>query len=206
LIVSYPSSHSESKENPQAYFGENKFYNRWVHIAISYFKKHLVVYLDQYKQIDISDCLLSPNKILVTGNTSQNMKILLKNFIVAEGSPVTKIEFNNGKFMTHAIKFDVNKAIIKPESMGIINQITKYLTDNPSVKIEIGGHTDSDGEDSKNLKLSEDRANAVKNLLIQSGVKEAQLTAKGYGETQSIDTNNTIEGKANNRRVEFIKL
>lgn len=62
-----------------------------------------------------------------------------------------------------------------------------------------------DGDDTLNLKLSEQRANAVKELLVSLGVDEASLTAKGYGETKPVDPNTTTEGKANNRRVEFVK-
>lgn len=206
LSVSYPNHEPVAKENPEAYFGENKFYNRWVHISIAFGGKNCQVYLDQYKMIDISDCTLIPHKILVTGNTSQDLRIGLKNFKLATGVPSKKIELINGKFITHAIKFDINKAIIKPESMGVINQMVAYLTANPGIRFEIGGHTDSDGNDAANLKLSEDRAAAVKKLLVSLGISEAQLVTKGYGETKPIDNNTTLEGKANNRRVEFTKL
>ncbi len=206
LTVSYPNDGRAAKDNPEAYFGENKFYNRWVHIAMSYDKKHFTVYLDQYKQIDIADCAIIPDRILVTGNTSSEMKILLDNFKVATGIPKSEITLTNGKFITHAIKFDVNKSDIKPESMGTINNIVNYLKQNPSIKFEIGGHTDSDGDEAANLKLSEARANAVLNLLISLGVNKNQLTAKGYGESLPIDVNTTQLGKANNRRVEFTTL
>jgi len=60
LSVSFPGDGKESNKNPEEYFGENKFYNRWVHISIAYINKRLLVYLDQYKQIDIADCKLKP--------------------------------------------------------------------------------------------------------------------------------------------------
>jgi OmpA-OmpF porin, OOP family len=205
LTVSYPNDGYASKDNPEEYFGDNKFYNRWVHISISYFNKHLVVYLDQHKQIIIDDCRLQPAKLLVTGNTSGTMKILLKNFKLATSIPAKVFELKNGKFITHAIKFDVNKSIVKPESMSIINEIAAYLKSNPTTNFEIGGHTDSDGDDAANMKLSEERANAVKTLLVSLAVKDSQLSTKGYGETKPIDNNTSVEGKANNRRVEFVK-
>lgn len=191
-----------SKDNPEEYFGENKFYNRWVHISITCFKKHMLVYLDHYKQLNIPDTYIKPTKILVTGNQSQDMKILLRNFKVAKNIPV-KFQITNGKFITHAIKFDVNKAIIKPESMSVLKEVASYLIKNSSIKFEIGGHTDSDGDDASNLKLSQQRADAVKDMLVSLGVSQTQLTAKGYGESKPIDVNTTPEGKANNRRVEF---
>lgn len=205
MSVICPNNAGQAKDNPEPYFGENKFYNRWVHISIAYIHKQLTVYLDQYKMINIPDCNLKAQKLVVTGNTSEQMKILMKNFRLAKSLPANSINLVNGKFVTHAIKFDVNKSIVKPESMGVINELVSYLKSNASASFEIGGHTDSDGDDASNLKLSEERANAVKNLLVSLGVNATQLSTKGYGETKPIDTNATAEGKANNRRVEFVK-
>jgi OmpA-OmpF porin, OOP family len=204
LSVLYPNDGREAKDNPPAYFGENKFYDRWVHISISVFKKHLSVYLDQYKMIDLADCRMQTQRIFITGNTSQSMKILLKNFRIATGFP-QKIKLENGKFITRAIKFDVNKAILKPESITILKMVKQYLIDNPAVSFEIGGHTDSDGDDTYNLKLSQQRADAVKEQLVKMGIAATRLTTKGYGETKPVADNKIAEGKANNRRVEFVK-
>ena len=206
LTVSCPNDVRQAKDNPEAYFGENKFYDRWVHISIGYSKKHLTVYLDQYKQIDLADCQVAPDKVVVTGNTSQDMKILLKNFRLAESLQDKAVKLTNGKFVTHAIKFDVNKWVIKAESMGAINELVSFLKANPASVFEIGGHTDSDGDDASNLTLSDHRAQAVKELLVSLGVKESQLQTKGYGESAPIDKNTTPEGRGNNRRVEFVKI
>jgi outer membrane protein OmpA-like peptidoglycan-associated protein len=73
------------------------------------------------------------------------------------------------------------------------------------VKLEIGGHTDSDGDAAKNVALSQSRADAVKKILVDQGIDAARLTTKGYGSTKPVDVNTTPEGKANNRRVEFTK-
>lgn len=205
LTVSYPSGERAAKENPDAYFGEGKFYDRWVHVSISLFKKALTVYLDQFKLIELADCNLKPQGILVTGNSSQNMKMLLKNFRIATGFR-RKIAFENGKFVTRAIKFDVNKASLKPESITILREIHGYLTQNPNVRLEIGGHTDSDGTDDYNLKLSQQRAEAVNTQLTAMGIAQTRLQAKGYGETKPLDPKNTPDAKATNRRVEFTML
>jgi outer membrane protein OmpA-like peptidoglycan-associated protein len=205
LSVTFPNDGKEAKDNPDEYFGESKFYNRWVHISISLYKSHLVVYLDQYKQIDIPDCRLKAKSLFVSGNTSQNMKILLKNFRIATVFP-TKISFKNNKFVTHAIKFDVNKYNLKPESITVIKQLYDYLVQNKNERFEISGHTDNDGSEQYNLKLSQQRAEAVMNQLVAMGIDKSRLTAKGYGQSKPIDTKNTAEAKAMNRRVEFTKL
>lgn len=206
ISVDYPQNGHASTDNPEEFFGENKFYNRWVHISISYNQKKLVVYMDQYKQIDIADCRIIPSKITVTGNTSQEMPILLKNFRIATGIPASNLTLENGKFVTHAIKFDVNKAILKPESMAILNKLTAYMTSNPTIRFQINGHTDSDGSDDFNMKLSEKRAEAVREQLITMGIDANRLIVKGFGETNPMTENTSFEGKAMNRRVEFVSI
>ena len=89
--------------------------------------------------------------------------------------------------------------------MGTINQIYNLMKDNPALKFEVGGHTDSDGDAASNMKLSQARADAVRNQLISMGIDGSRLTAKGYGSTKPIADNSTFDGKAKNRRVEFTK-
>jgi outer membrane protein OmpA-like peptidoglycan-associated protein len=99
----------------------------------------------------------------------------------------------------------VNKATIKPESMGVINSIVQLMKDHPEIKLSVEGHTDSDGDDASNQILSEKRAQAVVAELTKMGVAAVRLTSKGWGETKPVGPNNTAEGKAANRRVEFVK-
>lgn len=205
LTVSYPNDGRETKDNPGEYFGENKFYDRWVHISISMFRSHLVVYLDQNKMIDIPDCRLTAKTMFVSGNNSQGMKILLKNFRIATLFP-GKLTLENNKFITHAIKFDVNKANLKPESITIIKKFFEYLQKNKNENFEIGGHTDNDGTAEYNLKLSQLRAETVMNQLVTMGIDKSRLQAKGYGQAKPLVNQNTAEAKAMNRRVEFTKL
>ena len=89
--------------------------------------------------------------------------------------------------------------------MGTLNMIMKIMNGDPDVKFEIGGHTDGDGEADYNMKLSQDRADAVRTQLIAMGIDGSRLTAKGYGKTKPIADNTTEDGKANNRRVEFVR-
>ena len=111
-----------------------------------------------------------------------------------------------GKFVTPGILFDVHKATINGESMGTINEIVKLMNEHPDLNFRIEGHTDSDGDESFNQKLSEDRAAAVKSMLVSIGIDASRLESKGWGESKPLSENSTPEGKANNRRVEFIKI
>lgn len=112
-----------------------------------------------------------------------------------------------GKLVTYGIYFDVNKDVVKAESFGTINEIAQTLKENPTVRIKIIGHTDSDGDDAKNLDLSRRRALSVKNTLVnQFGIDASRIQTDGKGETEPLAPNTTSESKAKNRRVEFIKL
>jgi outer membrane protein OmpA-like peptidoglycan-associated protein len=99
--------------------------------------------------------------------------------------------------------FEVNKSVLMPESYAELDNLLKLLSNQPELKIEIYGHTDSDGSDESNLKLSEDRAKSVVAYLVSKGVKSDRLSAKGLGETKPAAPNTSPENKAINRRVEF---
>jgi outer membrane protein OmpA-like peptidoglycan-associated protein len=129
-----------------------------------------------------------------------------KNFRIAKGAvPLYDKLLTDGKFVTTGIKFDVNKATIKPESMGTINYVVKMMQEHPELKFSVEGHTDSDGDDATNLKLSEARAKAVMDKLVELGISKERLTSKGIGESKPMVANDTPENKAQNRRVEFVK-
>jgi len=115
-------------------------------------------------------------------------------------------KFTESKIVTHGINFDIDKASIKPERMGTLNMIVNVMKNNPDVKFEIDGHTDNTGESAHNLTLSQQRADAVKAQLIKMGIDQSRLTTKGFGDTKPMDSNDTPEGKSNNRRVEFVKI
>jgi outer membrane protein OmpA-like peptidoglycan-associated protein len=108
-----------------------------------------------------------------------------------------------GSVINLNINFDVAKSTIKSEYKSDIETLAKFLKSYPSLKIEVAGHTDSDGSDKLNQELSQRRAESVKNALAKEGVAEERITAVGYGETKPIDSNETAEGKARNRRTEI---
>jgi outer membrane protein OmpA-like peptidoglycan-associated protein len=101
------------------------------------------------------------------------------------------------------IFFDFDKFDLKPESLIELNRLFDLLKKNPALKIEIGGHTDNKGTAEYNQKLSESRSRSVFDFLVNKGIDKSRLSYKGYGLTKPIDTNDTDEGRANNRRTEF---
>jgi outer membrane protein OmpA-like peptidoglycan-associated protein len=103
------------------------------------------------------------------------------------------------------ILFDSAKATFQQQTYPVLQAIVAILKEYPYSKFSIEGHTDSDGKDAANQKLSEDRAGAVKGFLIENGIDSSRLTSAGFGESKPIDSNKTKAGKANNRRVE-VKL
>ena len=189
----------------------NNFTEKWHHAAIIYKSGVMKLYVDQYRVCVDPNIDNPPLRFAFNNkegyNNPQN-EIIITNVKLANGGGMNMIgkKFTDAKIVTHGINFDVNRAIIKPESMGTLNGIVKIMQDNPEIKFEIGGHTDSDGDDNANMKLSQARADAVRAELITLGIDGGRLTTKGYGRTKPIGDNSTTEGKANNRRVEFVKI
>lgn len=183
------------------------YHNKWHHIAIAVKGKQLKVYVDQFRVLVVPDNNFKALSVGIGGDASEGMAMLVKNFRLAAGGGMNMPgkKFTDAKIVTHGINFDYNKATIKPESMGTLNSIVQIMKDNPDLKFEVGGHTDSDGVAAYNLTLSQQRADAVKSQLINMGIAAARFTTKGYGKTKPIANNKTPEGKANNRRVEFVK-
>jgi Outer membrane protein and related peptidoglycan-associated (lipo)proteins len=140
--------------------------------------------------------------------TKERDRLLITNIKLAIGAPDTRSKLiTEGKFVTNGILFDVNSDRIKPESYGILKEIATVLTENASVRVKVVGHTDSDGDEKFNLELSKRRAESVKKALSKEfGIDESRIETDGKGESQPADKNDTPAGKANNRRVEFIKL
>jgi OOP family OmpA-OmpF porin len=129
------------------------------------------------------------------------------------GCPVemsdTETEFlDTGMIRTSNVRFASGKADLKSESHAVLDEIGGILVQWPSLEIEIGGHTDSQGSESFNQKLSEDRANSVRDYLLKKypGIDAGNLTVKGYGESMPVASNDTDDGRAKNRRVEFTVL
>lgn len=186
----------------------DNFNNKWHHVAFILKGRSIKLYIDQFRVLTVPQNTAVPVRVIWGGIATQEEPLIFKNVRLAEGGGANLIgqKFGEGKYISHGINFDYGKAIIKPESMGEITAIYKFLSENSGSKFEVGGYTDADGSDASNLALSQKRAEAVKTQLVSMGVDGGRLTAKGYGKTKPIADNTTFEGKAQNRRVEFVKL
>ncbi len=110
---------------------------------------------------------------------------------------------SEGIVIHQQIFFETNRAVIRSVSFPILDTVAQVMRDFPDISIEVQGHTDSRGSDSHNMRLSQARAESVREYLIRAGIDASRLTAHGYGETVAIESNSTPEGRAANRRVEF---
>ena len=206
------SAESSKGKYPGSNYEFNTEKSFWRHIAISFNRRALKVYIDDSRIINIPNMEINPTGITlgIDGFGTAGVKGInrfVKNIRVAKGAVKLYDKLlSDGKIIANGIRFDVGKSTIRPESMGIINEVTEMMEDHPELRFSIEGHTDSDGDADFNLKLSEERAEAVKQAMVQSGIDSSRLTTKGWGEADPVSDNSTAEGKANNRRVEFVKL
>jgi OmpA-OmpF porin, OOP family len=172
-------------------------------------KTRLRVYQDQVKIFDLP-------KVFKPGMICNQMRFelwgesgpMITNFRIAAGLPDMRSKLiTEGKLVSYGIYFDVNKDVVKPESFGTLKGIADVLKENPTVRVKIVGHTDSDGADAANLDLSKRRGASVKAELVKNfGIDASRLESDGLGETKPVSPNDTPSNKAMNRRVEFIKL
>lgn len=177
---------------------------QWQHIAFAVNKNAGKVYINQFRVFNTNT--LSGKADNVSFRVDGYEDSYIKNIrIAAGGIDIYKEVSTNSKIIMHGILFDVDKATLKPESMGSINKIYSLLKKEADLKFEIDGHTDNTGQAAHNLSLSQQRADAVKAQLVSMGINASRLTTKGFGDTKPISDNDTPEGKANNRRVEFVR-
>ncbi len=179
--------------------------DNWRKVALYVNKTIGKLYVDQHRVAVVNR--IEPGAGMVTFEFNNDYNpILIKNIrIAAGGADAYNKVVTEGKFIAYGIQFDVNKATIKPESMGTLNEISKMMKENADLKFEIGGHTDSDGSADLNNKLSQERADAVKKQLVSMGIDSGRFSTKGYGSSKPVTDNNNPENKARNRRVEFVK-
>ncbi|MFT3935251.1 MAG: OmpA family protein [Chitinophagaceae bacterium] len=207
IMVEAKSANVQLVSNyPDELNGKN-YSGRWHHIAIAYKANQLKVYVDQYRVITVPNLGVMPGAFDIEGIGSASLPIVVSNIRIANGGGMNLLakKFTDEKIITHGINFDIDKATIKPESMGTLNMIAGIMKNNPDLRFEVDGHTDNTGTAPHNLTLSQQRADAVKQQLVNMGIDAARLASKGFGDSKPMSDNSTPEGKANNRRVEFVK-
>lgn len=183
------------------------------HIAIAVNKNRYRLWVNEKKVLDIPRMIEETNvlkhiKFNVTGLKDEVEHLFISNLRIADGGEDLRRKLlSEGKISTNGILFDSGSANIKPQSMGIILQISQVLQQDENIKLNIVGHTDADGNSEANLKLSRERAASVKEALVNHyNISENRLQTDGQGASNPVADNTTADGKKQNRRVEFIKI
>ena len=224
--VSKPDRHEYVDGNAEI---RNHRLNGWNHFALSFNKRALKVYINDVRVINIPNAN-KPQWFTVQTEFWEDHIDYITNIRLAKGgvdlygqkatdlaanpapapaapevAAVEKAIAETGKFVTNNILFDTGKATLKQESMIEIMRVAEYMKSNPSARFEVQGHTDNQGSDSINDPLSQQRAEAIVSALEGLGVDPFNLRAVGKGSHEPVADNSTDEGRAKNRRVEFIK-
>ena len=193
--------------------------NDWSHFAMSFNKRALKIYINNKRVINIPNCKSAVRMKIHQAEWGgfHGNKNYMTNFRYAKGamelyeqkvtdmSAVEKAIAETGKFVTNNILFETAKATLKPESMAEIQKVADYMKKNPTARFEVQGHTDNQGSDKINDPLSQQRAEAVVKALEGLGCDPFNMRAVGKGSHEPVADNATEDGRAKNRRVEFIK-
>jgi outer membrane protein OmpA-like peptidoglycan-associated protein len=164
------------------------------------------IYVNNDRLVDMNQIKLKFDRATLRVN-SDALPVALGPVRIAESAPdFSQTILASGRYVSHGILFDVNSDKIKPESKPVLQQIADAMAAQSAIKMRIEGHTDSTGDPAKNLDLSKRRAASVKAALAGLGVAADRMTTEGYGDTKPTAKNDTPQGRAENRRVEFVKL
>lgn len=214
IVQSYIENASYFKGDALSIGPLQNWYGQPVHVAIQVQKQRYRCWINEMKAFDVPKAVPAADTMnqlrFEVGSTNypeESYGVYISNIRIATGLPDTRHKLiDEGKFSTNGILFDVQSAVIRPESYGVLKEIAVALKENPSVRIKVIGHTSNDGDDTANLELSKKRAAAVKDLLSSEWqIETSRVDTEGKGETEPVADNKTKEGRDRNRRVEFIK-
>lgn len=181
------------------------------HVAISVNGSFVKAYVDHQRVVNDPDAIVRPIRrvglCLAAGGRIANDRVMMTNFRLAEGGKDLKAALSTeGRIISHGILFDTGSDLLKGESLPTLKLILGLLQGDPKLRFSVEGHTDDQGGKAINQPLSERRAAAVVAWLVGKGIAADRLAAKGHGDGKPLDKNNSAEGRANNRRVEFVKF
>ncbi len=177
-----------------SYYTEETDAEGYAEVLVPVGKKYDLVYLSLGRH-DIAA------SVPVADEPNQNIKLTLR---YKGYTPPSKD--NPPRFVLKGVNFDTGKATIRPESFPRLDSVVEYMTHKKSARIQISGHTDNVGNAKANKQLSERRAQACRNYLIEKGIDGSRIEAVGYGDERPIAPNDTREGRQKNRRIEAIEL
>lgn len=181
------------------------FHNQWMHLAVASRNNQLLVFINQRLVCAVPNLNFRAATMKIGGIGNKQAPIQLTNVRISElynASIVNRLN-QDGKLVARDIQFEENKVALKPESLVRLKEVAKLMKEQGSLRFEIQYYTDEDGD--AQTRLWESRAEAVRTLLASLGVRASRLTARSFGSSKPVEDNNTPEGKANNRRIEFIK-
>jgi OOP family OmpA-OmpF porin len=201
-----------SLRTPYQELGRKRLAVNWdepVKLALWVQNGRMRTFVNGEKQLDFNQVEMPPMDSIEIENSFLGAGPALgyRTMRFAESTPdFSQVISSSGRFVTHGILFDTDSDRLKPESAPVIQAIAKGLETNPNLKLLIEGHTDSAGAAAHNLDLSKRRADAVKTVLVaQFSVDAGRLKTAGLGSTKPIDSNDTPQGRSQNRRVELVK-
>jgi outer membrane protein OmpA-like peptidoglycan-associated protein/Sec-independent protein translocase protein TatA len=180
-----------------------------MHCQVMADKKYMKVYVNGTRVSNFPNTNFGrSNKIRFYTSAAVENPAMFANFrVAASGKKIYDALMADGRVATQGILFDSGSDRIRPESTPTLKEIGQMLKDHADLKLMIEGHTDNVGDDASNQTLSDKRANAVRGYLIsQFGIDSERLQAKGFGESKPVSSNDSAEGRQNNRRVELVKI
>jgi outer membrane protein OmpA-like peptidoglycan-associated protein len=181
-------------------------YGKLNRLAVWYQDARVRIYVNDQRAVDLNQMEFKPWSRTYLDFTSDS-PVELGAVRMAESMPdISQVLLSTGKYVSHAIQFDTGSDRLRPESINVIKEVAAALQKQPEIKLRVEGHTDSTGDATSNLDLSKRRAESVKGALVKLGISADRLTTEGFGQTKPMAPNDTPQGRAENRRVEFVKI